>query len=107
MGIVAPAYVQLHCVTHVDHMNDLARIGADRLKHNIVDVFPVLRLRGIVVNNVEHFLAICAGNLVRVWCFAQLTLEILPEVSRHDWSGLHDPLVGEPGHKASLVDVLH
>ena len=67
------ANIKFDSVLHVYNMYHLARVGANRFKNNIVNILTVLRLRGIIVNDIQHLFAVCTGDFIRVRCLAKLT----------------------------------
>ena len=108
MSVVASAYVQLDGVLHVYDVDNLACIGADGLQNNKNELFVIDSWLGdIVLNDIEKFLAILALRFIRVWRFAQLTLQVLPEVSRHNRRCLHNALSMKPLFEAQMVDETH
>lgn len=108
MSVMASAYVQLDGVLHIYYVDDLARIGTDRLQNDKAEFFVIHSWLGyIVLDDIEEFLAILTLGLIRVGRLAQLTLKVLPKVSRHNRRRLHDSLAVEPLFEAQVVDETH
>ena len=64
-------------------MNHFACVRADRLEDDVLGFLPILRLRRIILYDIEHFLAIETTGLVRVRRLTELALEIFPKIGRH------------------------
>lgn len=72
-----------------------------------MNFFAKFALRCVILNNVEKCFAVEAARLIRIRRLAQLTLEVLPKVGRHNRTLLHDPLVGEPRFETAVMDEAH
>ena len=81
---------------HVDEVDDLRSVGADRLDHNVVQLVAGHVLGRVVLYDVEQFLAVAAARLVRVRLFAQLAFQVLPKVSNDVVCDFHYSFARKP-----------